>query len=156
MDRLWAAVSTSGQQKNDLKHESNKLRKSRAAKAMIWTKQIKSSLSWINFFLEEILGPITRTWDLKSFLAHPDTLIMIVDASPWGMGGILLDAGIPIAWYSTEVTAEDENIHQQRRGDHKGQQVWEALSILIAMNLWSSIWLPRKMTLTIRGDNKAA
>ena len=24
------------------------------------------------------------------------------------------------------------------------------------MNLWSSIWLPRKMTLTIRGDNKAA
>ena len=47
-------------------------------------------------------------------------------------------------------------MHRQKRGDHKGQQVWEALAVLVALRLWMKTWLHRKAALSIKSDNKAA
>ena len=41
-------------------------------------------------------------------------------------------------------------------GDSSGQQVWEALCILVALTAWQSHWMKRKVALTLKSDNHSA
>ena len=41
-------------------------------------------------------------------------------------------------------------------GNNKGQQVWEALAILVAIDLWSKQWNRDRIVLKVRGDNVTA
>ena len=41
-------------------------------------------------------------------------------------------------------------------GSHLGQQVWEALIILIALRHWAWVWRHKRVSLTIKTDNMTA
>ena len=41
-------------------------------------------------------------------------------------------------------------------GDAAGQQLWEALAILVAVDIWASYWSQQRVILKVRGDNVAA
>ena len=58
--------------------------------------------------------------------------------------------------YASPLTYHDEVRYQLRIGDSRGQQAWEALSILVALRLWKHIWCSKKITLTLQGDNASA
>ena len=41
-------------------------------------------------------------------------------------------------------------------GDPAGQQVWEALAVLISLRLWGSYWRRERIVLEVRADNITA
>ena len=81
---------------------------------------------------------------------------MILDASPYGLGGILIASDRIVSYFASPLTRLDEEIHGHSIGSDKGQQVWEALCILVAMRTWTSEWLGCQCTLTIKSDNISA
>ena len=83
-------------------------------------------------------------------------MTMTLDASPWGLGGILQRNVIIISWSSSPLSKHDQRIHKRRIGSSSGQQIWECLVYLVALRTWEEFWLDRRLTVTVRSDNIAA
>ena len=81
---------------------------------------------------------------------------LVLDASPWGIGGVLLENGIIVSWFASQLLQEDANIHKKSLGDSAGQQVWEALCVLVAVRAWIHRWASKRVTITVKSDNIAA
>ena len=64
LDPLWAAVSSRKPRGEDGQSEQ---KRSKAIKGTVWTKQVKSSLSWVSAFLRGGIGKLTRTWHVDFF-----------------------------------------------------------------------------------------
>ena len=47
-------------------------------------------------------------------------------------------------------------IHRRKIGDSKGQQVWESLTLLVALTLWFNYWSCSRCSFTIKSDNNSA
>ena len=63
-------------------------------------------------------------------------LRVAVDASPWGIGGLLLADGTPSRWFGDRITDDDLQVFNASRGDPAFNILWEALAILVALRLW--------------------
>ena len=74
------------------------------------------------------------------------------DASPYGMGGWLTIDGTLTNYFATDISDEDELIYGCPRGTSKGQQLWEVLAILVAVDIWVLQWQQQRIVLKIRGD----
>ena len=144
LDQLWTAVSGA----------PNK--RTWAPKGMVWTMQVRSSISWIIKFLTINNHVLTRRWSFQEYSEERARLTATLDASPWGLGGVLQLDGKIISWFATPLTRHDERIHKRRIGCAKGQQVWECLCFLVALRVWKEFWADRKLSITIRSDNLAA
>ena len=81
---------------------------------------------------------------------------MILDASPYGYGGVLVINGVVVAYFADTISRHDVRIMQTEAGKAEGQQTWEALCLLIAMRIWSAHWMTRRSILCVKSDNKAA
>ena len=68
---------------------------------------------------------------------HEATRIVRCDASPYGFGGILIDKGVPIQWWSDEVTSNDMEVMKVAR-DPAWQAEFELLAILISIRILGS------------------
>ena len=90
------------------------------------------------------------------FTKAGEDVTFTVDASPFGIGGVLYVGGVPEAFFFDRLYEEDENMLHTERGSADGQQMWECLTILVALRIWWSYWADRKAIVTIRGDNIAA
>ena len=161
LDSLWAAVSGDVQRFRVDKKKFNRSGKQRtkftkAPKGLIWTKQVASSLLWIKRFLAEEHGPLSRSWCYDDFFGEHSEMTFYIDASPWGLGGILIQNGIMTHYFFSALTSIDEKIHGRKIGDSAGQQTWECLAILVALTIWQTAWDKRKCELRIRSDNIAA
>ena len=131
-------------------------KKSNAGKKQVWTKQIINSLSWIAAFLSLKHSPIIREWHTSYISQDGANVIFVLDASPWGLGGILYVNGVPIAFVTSPLTQDDVRIHEYKLGDSRGQQNWECLAVLVALRLWRSVWTDRAATVTMKSDNFSA
>ena len=80
----------------------------------------------------------------------------MVDASPWGLGAYLQINGVITEYAFGPVTSDDEAILGIKAGGSEGQQCWEALVVLAALRLWSSMWRERRITLEVKGDSVTA
>ena len=83
------------------KHEQKKLledeRKTKGPKSRIWTKQVRKSLVFIRAFLTVKKHATVRTYNLKDYFGKFEDIITAVDASPWGLGGVLYKKGEAMA-----------------------------------------------------------
>ena len=86
----------------------------------IWIKQIIKTLLWISMFMRRQRGSLTRTWTFTSWLNPQATLTMIMDASPFGLGGVAYVDGNPEAFFYSDLTETDERIRKHEIGDSKG------------------------------------
>ena len=98
---------------------------------MLWTKHIKSSLIWIKRFLQQQHGPLTRTWTTQEYFADRVAVAFYLDASPWGLGGVLVFNGCIVSYFVPPLSQVDEAIHGCRIGDSKAQQTWGCLAVLV-------------------------
>ena len=119
----------------------------------MWTKQISTSLQWFQAFFTSKSLPIERYFRLDAYLRQGTVVEIGTDASPYGMGGWLTIDGILTNYFATDISDEDELIYGCPRGTSKGQQLWEALAILVAVDIWASHWQQHRTVLKIRGDN---
>ena len=123
---------------------------------MVWRRQFQTTLDWLLYFLRACPGALKRIWRYEAFAADLTHIAFLLDASPWGLGGVLIIGGIPVAWFASPLTTHDEKIHGQAIGSDKGQQVWESLCVLVALKVYASQWMDKRVALTITGDNVAA
>ena len=80
-------------------------------------------------------------------------LTLTVDASPWGFGGVFCQCGTAKELFSEAVSAEDQDILSVTVGSPDGQQVLEAMALLIALRTWRPRWIHARAAVAIRGDN---
>ena len=86
-------------------------------------------------------------------IPHDDSGCLPLWIRGWG---VLIACDKIIAFFACPLTTDDEHIHGHLIGADTGQQVWEALCILVAMRTWSSYWLACQCSLTIKSDNVSA
>eukprot|EP00971_Amphidinium_carterae_P022588 445515-Amphidinium_carterae.1 len=75
-----------------------------------------------------------------------ETLRFVVDASPWGIGGLKLAAAKPLEWLRDKLTDGDARAVNAVIGKHGYTTTWELLAILVALRFWAckgSRQLPR-------------
>ena len=89
-----------------------------------------------------------------AYITTVSTLVEIgTDASPWGLGGWLAIDGIITEYFTSQLTNADSEKFGIPLADACGQQVWEALAMLTAIDLCSNTWKQRRIVLKITGDN---
>ena len=70
-------------------------------------------------------------------------------------GGLQVDGRIR-EYFGCAVTPDDVEMYGVATGTPDGQQIWECLAVLIALDLWSHQWTDARINLQIRGDNVTA
>ena len=59
-------------------------------------------------------------------------------------------------YFTSPISEEDIGKYGYAIGDVAGQQLWEALAILVAVDLWVSYWSQQQVVLKVKGDNVSA
>ena len=83
------------------------------------------------------MGPLERTFRIK--IPETSWLVISVDASPWGIGGILHINGKVVKWFSDIIQDDDLRILKAARADPAFQTTWEDLAILVAVRIWLAL-----------------
>ena len=79
------------------------------------------------------------------------------DASPWGMGGWLSIDGTIKNFFACKLSVDDARIFDEKLdGSCTGQQLWECLASLVAIDMWAKEWSQSRVVVKIRGDNVGA
>ena len=119
----------------------------------MWTKQVRHALAWIRAFLTQEAGSIRRVYNVEQFYNACHRVQITWDASPYGMGAFLTIDGSVVEYFAVPISSDDEQILDAKSGGCEAQQLWECLSGLIAMRLWSQHWMTARVRLYLRGDN---
>ena len=142
LEPLWAAIYSK--------------KPTRAVNRGVWKTQVLIPLRWIYSFLSHTQGTLTRSWLLSSFLGQGPRITFILDASPWGLGGILLVQGVITSWFMSRLTMTDQRMLNKKIGDSTGQQTWELLCVLVALRIWHDWWCNNRAQVHVKSDNIAA
>ena len=81
---------------------------------------------------------------------------MVLDASPWGLGGVIKVNDEIKSYYSSAIDSNDVKLFGFDIGSPDGQQTWECLNILVATKLWKEWWVQERSTVEVRADNVTA
>ena len=73
-----------------------------------------------------------------------------------GAGGWLSIDGVITQYFASPLTQVDSDKYGLPLADACGQQVWEALAILVAIDLWSDTWKQQRIVLKVKSDNVTA
>ena len=112
--------------------------------------QFATTTKWLCAFMSGKRGIIERSFDLTAYRNRGERLYIIVDASPWGLGGVLqVDDNIQ-EYFSSPLDAHDLTRFGFKHGDPAGQEVWESLGASVALRLRASRWRYRRVRLTVR------
>ena len=142
METLWAALN---------KHSPTK-------PGCTWRKQILPALTFFLAFFTQEGAHLERFFTLEAFKRMGTVIEIGTDASPWGLGGWLSVGGRITEYFACPITADDIARYGHAIGCNKGQQLWECLAILVAIDLWQSMWTEQRINivLKIKGDNVTA
>lgn len=77
------------------------------------------------------------------------------DASPWGIGAVLLRQKRPTRYIAQEVTRHDVEQLNIAAWSQTSQQSLEALAMLVAVREWRACWRRSRSALRVRSDNMA-
>ena len=118
-----------------------------------WTKQILPALAWILSFIQGQRGAVRRVFHIDTYLGRGRKVRIVTDASPWGYGAWISIDGVLLEYFSDAVSESDEKILGIKKGTCEGQQVWEAMCMLIALRVWAKYWQADRVILMVRNDN---
>ena len=120
---------------------------------LVWTKSCKQGLVWCEAFLRGCHGGLRRHFRVRPPGAD-DTLTVSVDASPWGIGGLLTVNTVPQAWFSDELHEEDLKMFEAERGESAFTTIWELLAVVVAIKLWAADKIG--LAVAVRSDSLSA
>ena len=106
----------------------------------VWTKQFEHVTAWFMAFFAGEMGTLTREYRVSAYFGSGLQVRIITDASPWGVGGFLVIGNTPMSYFADSLYQEDAVLADSELGSPDGQQVWEALALLIALRLWRRYW----------------
>ena len=126
---------------------------SRAPNNCFWTRQWRHVSFWIKALLEMNPDKFCREYRVANFFGNALQIRITTDASPWGLGGHLGIGDNVLAYFSSPVSKHDETILGITIGSPNGQQILEALALLVALRLWRRYWSTRGVHLQVKGDS---
>ena len=142
---------------NGLKNPVRANRKGRGGivRNCVFRNQVEIPLKWIVEFWGRRDAPLFRDVGLPMPLA---LLEIVFDASPWGLGAYLQVAATAhiLEYFSDKIHDEDADRFGAAVGDPAGQQLWESLSMLVGLPLWSRKLASQATVLRVRGDSVVA
>ena len=94
-----------------------------------------------------------RFFHIDAYCRTGTTIEIGTDASPWGLGGWLSIDGVVTHYFACPITKEDVSMFSTPTGSADGQQLWECLAVLVAIDVWSSLWNQQRIVLKVRGDH---
>ena len=127
-----------------------------APSGCIWVKQIQHACRWLLTFLAGEQAGITREFTLAAYRRQGQRVTITWDASPYGMGATLQIEGRFVEFFAIRISQLDQEYLETPAGDSRGQQVWEALTGLIALRQWQQHWQHQHAVLQVRNDNTGA
>jgi hypothetical protein len=116
---------------------------------------VAPALRWVLAFLNGHSGAIIRRYRVSSYLGVSSHVCIMLDASPWGLGGIIMVDSVILEYFADSFTDFDVAMFGHCLGSPDGQQTWEALAMLASLRAWASIWQDERTVLEVRGDNVA-
>ena len=122
----------------------------------IWASQIATETEWLKAFFTGKGATVERFFSVDAYNRVGAVVAIGTDASPWGLGGWLAVDGEVRQYFTSPISAADIAKYGYAIGDAAGQQLWEALAILVAVDLWASYWSQQRVILKVKGDNVAA
>ena len=122
----------------------------------IYTKQVAVELEFFQKCFKGEGLKVERFFTIDAFNRTGTVVEIGTDASPWGLGGWLLIDQQLHSYFASPITPEDVAKFGFQIGDNKGQQLFEALAILVAVRLWIRHWRQDRIVLKVRGDNVSA
>jgi hypothetical protein len=122
---------------------------------LVATKRLLLPLTWLTAFWGCLKGPVARTYSVDTPRSE---LLLVADASPWGIGAFLLHvpSGRALAWFASELSSDDVMQLNVTKGDSASQATLEALAVLAALRRWGELVRARAFTLHIRSDSATA
>ena len=116
---------------------------------------MRHALAWIHAFLAGQEGALIRRILVES-KAGLSTTQVVCDASPWGLGAVLVRNDEIVSWLAVALVQTDLDVLGIERGDCRGQAVVEALCIAVALRTWAPDWRDEPTVLMARSDAMAA
>ena len=156
LDEFWAALVGADKANDSDQVRGTAKSSSSVPPGCVWRKQIQPAMNWFYAFVTGHNGPLQRVFTLDAYLRQGDSVDIITDASPFGLGAWLRINEIPIAYFACPITDFDVSFFGFQRGDCKGQQCWEALAILVALRTWKLYWCKVRARLSNFADNVSA
>ena len=108
-----------------------------APRGCVWTSQVRHTLCWLAAFFGDLHdSTLIRRFSAAAMFNKGLVLDMVLDASPWGLGGALYQDGVPIEFFASELGPDDVSILDIEIGSCTCQQTVEALAVLVAYRAW--------------------
>ena len=126
--------------------------KRRLPDGLVHVRRIRHTLRWLRAFLLGECGALERKFPRQP-PAGPRVRIA-VDASPWGIGAVLIVGGSVTEWLAGPIQEQDLRMFNAKRGVSDHMTTWEALGLLVAVRTW----LPRfpGLQAEVRSDSLGA
>ena len=153
---MWGAIAEEERRLSSLKAGNvRKHTRGGVRNCLIAWRQVEVSLRWIVAFWCDQGLDFSRVFRVTRPPAEYD---LIFDASPWGLGGILTTASWSEAlqFFHEPLTTADCTSFNVYLGDAKGQQYWEALSVLVGLKLWSPLFAKSQAIAKVKSDSATA
>ena len=99
---------------------------------------------------------MVRNFELTAYLHQGLCVEFVLDASPWGIGGILSLDNKVSEYFHEEITQEVAGILDAKVGACESQQCFEALACMVALRVWANKWQNRRCTIMVRSDSISA
>jgi hypothetical protein len=113
-------------------------------------------LRWLLALLQEQTGELKRVFHLDTYFGRGKQVELCLDASPWGLGGFLIEDGCITSWFACSLSAAELELLQIREAESAAQQVVEALAALVALRLWKDRWVHTRVSLKVKSDSISA
>ena len=117
-------------------------------------KQLEQARAWLVAYLTSTLERPVKSFKLD--VGKYRKAVIITDASPEGLGGLLLVNNKLIKAFASKVTKEDASLLQFELGSSSSQGIVEALAVLVAIKLWKKELRSCQVQLTIQSDSMVA
>jgi hypothetical protein len=115
----------------------------------------RPALGWLLTMWKRQQGAMTRVYRA---VGVPSRVVMTLDASPWGIGGVLTHkaSNIALAYFTDKLSQVDTDRFLWDVGDPAGQCTWEALAVLVGLRLWGAVIGGQGSVMEVMSDNMAA
>lgn len=120
---------------------------------LAYTRQARHALGWLLLFFSRQRGALVRNYALRR--ESRPTVSFAVDASPWGIGGVLYEGHRVLAWFADDITDDDLSYFNATKGIPDFNTLWEALAILVGLRIWCQGTL-EVARIHIKSDSMAA
>ena len=126
-----------------------------APRNCVWKTQVEIPLLWCVAFLRNESDEMIRHYTIEAYTRRGDRVLITTDASPWAIGAFLVIGGVVKRFFYQAVQDEDLAVLKVKRGDHRAQQAFESLALLVALREWEDVWKGLRVAMTVRSDSVA-